>query len=205
MEVGLATALGLSMAAGFNAWAAALVLGGCARLFPSLLGGPVAQFFGSGPILTIALVLFIAEFLADKIPFLEHFWNFAHTFLRPAAGAGLALACVPREGWLAKTGVALLGAAVTLIAHMAKATSRLTSTAAVSSLGQFSISVAEDVIAVSIAAVAIFSPTISLAVLFGVVILMWLLFSRVRRAAAILFFYAAHPRRAFRVKPDAEG
>jgi Domain of unknown function (DUF4126) len=202
METGLATALGLAMASGFNAWAAALVFGGCARLFPSLLWGPAAEFFRSGPILTIALILFVAEFLADKIPSLEHFWNLAHTFLRPAAGAGLALACVPRESWIAKIGVAFLGAAVTLVAHMAKATSRFTSTAAVSGLGQFSISVAEDVIAVSIAAVAIFAPTISLAVLFGVVILMWILFSRVRRAAAILFFIAAHPRRAFRSKSE---
>lgn len=202
MEAGLATALGLSMAAGFNAWAAVLVFGGCARLFPALLWGPAADTFRSGPILTIALVLFVAEFLADKIPRLDHFWNFAHTFLRPAAGAGLALACVPGESVIAKIGVALLGALVTLVAHMAKATSRLTSTAAVSGLGQFTISIAEDVIAVSIAAVAIFSPTISLAVLFGVVILMWLLFSRVRHAAAILFFAAAHPRRAFRRKPE---
>ena len=205
MEVGFATALGLSLAAGFNAWAAALVLGGCARLFPNLLWGPVAGFFGSGPILTIALILFLAEFLADKIPFLEHFWNLTHTLLRPAVGAGLALACVPHESWPAKAAIAVVGAAVTLVAHIAKATSRLTSTAAISSLGQFSISVAEDVIAVSIAAVAIFSPTISLAVLIGVVILMWLLFSRVRRAAQILFFFAAHPRRAFHSRADGEG
>ncbi len=202
MEAGLASALGLSMAAGFNAWATMLVFGGCARLFPALLRGPVAAFFQSGPVLTIALILFVAEFLADKIPFLEHFWNFAHTFLRPAAGAGLALACVPLEPPLARAGVAVLGAAVTLVAHMAKATSRLTSTAAVSGLGQLTISLAEDVIAVSIAAVAIFSPTISVAVLLGVVILMWILFSRVRRAAEILFFAAAHPRRAFGRKPD---
>jgi hypothetical protein len=202
MEAGLATALGLSMAAGFNAWATVLVFGGCARLFPSLLWGPAADFLRSGPILTAALALFIAEFLADKIPSLEHFWNFAHTFLRPAAGAGLALACVPQESGVAKLGVALLGALVTLVAHMAKATSRLTSTAAVSGLRQFSISIAEDVIATSIAAVAIFSPTISLAVLLGVVILMMILFSRVRRAAQILFFVAAHPRRAFRRKSE---
>jgi hypothetical protein len=192
------------MAAGFNAWAAVLVFGGCARLFPALLWGPGASFFRSGPVLTVALILFVAEFFADKIPFLEHFWNLVHTLLRPAAGAGLALACVPLESGIAKGGVVLLGAAVTLIAHMAKATSRLTSTAAVSGLRQLTISLAEDVIAVSIAAVAIFSPTISVAVLLGVVILMWILFSKVRRAAAILFFAAVHPRQAFQRKHSEE-
>jgi hypothetical protein len=203
MDLGLATALGLAVAAGFNAWATALVFGLCARLFPDLLGGPIAAFFAAGPILTMAAVLFAAEFLADKIPFLDHFWDFAHTFLRPAAGAALAAACLPAHSAAARAGAAVAGAGVTLAAHMGKAASRLTSTAAVSPLTRLALSIAEDVIAVAVAAVAIFSPGLSLAVVGAVLILIVFLFGRVRRAAAILFFLAAHPREAYRASKEA--
>jgi hypothetical protein len=204
MDLGLGTALGLAVAAGFNAWAAALVFGGVARIFPHLVNGPLAAFFGSGPVLTAALALFLAEFLADKIPSLDHFWNFAHTFLRPSVGAGLAAACLTRSGWAAQAGTALLGALVTLAAHMAKATSRLTSTAAVSGGSQLVVSLAEDVIAVSIAAVAIFAPGLSIGVLVAVLALMGILFSRVRQAAAVLFFVATHPRKLLGGAPPQE-
>jgi len=203
IEAGVATALGLALAAGFNAWATALVFGACARVFPTMLGGPLAAFFGSAPILTLSAILFAAEFLADKLPFLDHFWNFAHTFLRPAAGAAMAAACLPSHGTAARAGIAIVGAFVTLAAHLGKAASRLTSTAAVSGGSRLALSLAEDVIAVCVAAVAIFSPELSLAVVGAVLVLVVLLFGRVRRAAAILFFLAAHPRKALRASREA--
>jgi hypothetical protein len=198
MGPGVATAVGLGVAAGFNAWAALLVFGGVSRVFPGLLPGPVAASLASGPALTFALVLFLAEFLADKIPSLEHFWNLAHTLLRPAAGAVLALACVPGASPWAKAGLAALGGAVTFLAHLAKATSRMTSTAAVSGVSQMTLSLAEDVIAVCISAVAIFSPGLSVGVLVAVLVLMAILYSRVRHAFDVLFFAAAHPRKLLR-------
>ena len=203
IEAGIATALGLAIAAGFNAWATALVFGLCARVFPELLGGRIAGFFASGPILTMAAVLFAAEFLADKIPFLDHFWDFAHTFLRPAAGAALAAACFPAHSAAARLGAAAAGALVTLAAHMGKAAIRLTSTAAVSGITRLALSLAEDVVAVCVAAVAVFSPGLSLAVAGAVLVLIVLLFGRIRRAAAILFFLAAHPREALRASREA--
>jgi hypothetical protein len=203
VDLGIATALGLAVAAGFNAWATALVFGLCARAFPDLLGGPIASFFAAAPILTMSAALFAAEFLADKIPFLDHFWDFAHTFLRPAAGAALAAACLPEHSAAARIAAAGAGAVVTLAAHMGKAASRLTSTAAVSPLTRLALSMAEDVIAVAVAAVAIFSPELSLAAVGAVLILIVLLFGRIRRAAAILFFLAAHPREAYRASKEA--
>src|SRR5262249_13215617 len=109
MGPGFATAMGLSVAAGFNAWATVLVFSGCARIFPDLFPGALAAFLRSGPVFTLALALFVAEFLADKIPHLEHFWNFAQTLLRPAAGAAMAAACVPGRPLAVRAGVAVLG------------------------------------------------------------------------------------------------
>jgi hypothetical protein len=200
----MATGLGLAVAAGFNAWAALLVFSAMSRLFPAFASGSVAQFLASGPMFTLFLALFLAEFLADKIPFLDHFWNFAHTFLRPAAGGALVLACLPRAGPPAQVGAALAGVLVTLLAHVAKTTSRLTSTAAVSGLSQIAVSVAEDVIAVSIAAVALFSPTLSIAVVLALILLVTMLYERVRQAVRILLFLGAHPRKLLKAARDEE-
>jgi|PersoiStandDraft_1058852.scaffolds.fasta_scaffold38144_2 hypothetical protein len=194
MDAGIATAIGVALAAGFNAWAAALVFGLLARVFPGLLSGPVAALLASGPVLTVLLVLFGSEFLFDKIPWLDRLWNLSQTFLRPAVGGILALACMAAHGPWQRLLAAILGAAVTLLAHFAETASRFTSTAAISGWSQLALSLAEDVIAVSLTAVAVFSPGLSLGAAAAVVLLVVILFSRVRHGVAILFFSAAHPR-----------
>lgn len=204
MTAGLATALGLALASGFNAWAAILVFGGIARIDPSFLPGPMAEFLSAAPILTIAAVLFLLEFFADKIPRFDHAWNLVQTFLCPLAGAALALASVPGGTSRVQVMAALLGAGVTLAAHVAKLTARFTSTAAVSGWSQIAISIAEDIVAVCIAAVAIFAPEFSLPAVVAVVALLAILFGKVRHAVGILFFVVVHPRRALREAAHGE-
>lgn len=189
-----ASGLGLSLAAGFNAWATLIVFGGLERLFPDLLPGKLSSFLASGPVLTVAVILFAAEFFADKVPRLDRFWNLIHTFLRPAVGAALAVASIPNGSLAGKIGAALAGVLITLAAHVAKATSRFTSTAAISGLSQLVASIAEDVVAICITAVAIFTPAVSIAVIIAVAVLLIILYGRVRAALAILFFLAKHPR-----------
>lgn len=205
MTAGIATALGLALASGFNAWAAVLVFGGIARVDPIFLPGPMAEFLSAAPILTLAAVMFLAEFFADKIPRFDHAWSLVQTFLCPIAGAVLALASVPGKSGRVQLAAALLGAGVTLAAHVAKLTARFTSTAAVSGWSQITISIAEDVVAVCIAAVAIFAPEFSLPAVVAVVALMAILFGKVRHAVGILFFVVVHPRRALREAARGDG
>jgi len=35
----------------------------------------------------LCLALFVIEFIADKVPTVDHVWDVIHTFIRPAAGA----------------------------------------------------------------------------------------------------------------------
>ena len=193
-DAGLATAAGVALAAGFNAWAAALVFALTARVFPDVLPGSIAGWLGGATSLSILGVLFLSEFLFDKIPWLDRLWGLAQTLLRPAVGGLLALACVPAHGPAVRLAAALLGAAVTLVAHFGITASRFTSTAAVSGLSQLTLSLAEDVIAFAIAAVAIFSPTFSVGVVVAALVLVAILFARVRHGVSVLFFAAAHPR-----------
>ena len=81
------TGLGLSAAAGLNSYAVLLVYGAMARFFPEDYPGAIARLLASTPALGVAAILFFMEFVADKIPGLDHFWHLLHSFVRPVVGA----------------------------------------------------------------------------------------------------------------------
>jgi len=191
----LLTGLGLAAAAGFNAWAVLLVFHGLVRLLPQDFPGPVTAFLASPFVFQLALVLFLAEFIVMKIPFADRFWEAAQTLLRPIVGALLALAAANPPALSGRVGVALAAALVTLGTHAAKSTSRLTSTAATRGMTQFALSLAEDVVAVALAALLFFQPWFTVVVLSGLLLLLLTNVSRVRHALSVLFFRIAHPRR----------
>ncbi len=190
------TGLGLSAAAGLNAWVVLLLFNGLARLLPLEFPGPAAAFLSSQPVLTVSIVLFLAEFVADKIPFVDHFWNLAQTLLRPVAGALLMLSAVPETSTASRIGLAAAGAIATLATHFAKSTTRLTSTAATRGLAQFALSLAEDVFAVALGALVFFVPWFAAIFLGALVVLLIADRRRVLRGLAVLFFRLKHPRRA---------
>lgn len=191
----LLTGLGLAAAAGFNAWAVLLLFNGLARFLPQEFPGPAASFLSSPLVFQIALVLFLAEFVADKIPLVDRLWDFAQTLLRPIVGASLALACVSDGRPILLSGVALAAALVTLATHIAKSTTRLTSTAATRGLTQFAVSLAEDVIAVVLGTLVFFVPLFTALFLAGLLLLLLTHRHRVWRALGVLFFRLQHPRR----------
>ncbi len=192
----LLTGLGLSAAAGLNAWAVLLLFHGLFLVLPQEFPGPTATFLGSQGVLTVALVLFLAEFVADKIPIVDHLWNLAQTLLRPVAGALLALACVPEGSPAARAGLAAAGAVATLATHFAKSTTRLTSTAATRGLAQLALSLAEDAFALALGALVFFVPWFAGVFLGALLVLLVLDRRRVLRGLAVMFFRLKHPRRA---------
>lgn len=189
------TGLGLAAAAGLNAWAVLLLFNGLYILLPQDFPGGVAAFLASKAILQISLVLFLAEFVVTKIPLADRFWEAAHTLLRPIAGALLALACVGEGRLLVRIGVAVLAAVVTLATHAAKSTSRLTSTAATRGWTQLALSLAEDVVTVTLAILLFFQPWLTALFLAALVAVLAMHGPRVRRALQVLFFRIQHPRR----------
>jgi hypothetical protein len=195
----LLTGLGLAAAAGFNAWAVLLLYHGLYRLLPQEFPGAVAAMLGSQTVFGFALVLFLAEFVINKIPLLDRFWELAQTLLRPIVGALLAIASVPATSTLAQVGVGLAGAVATMAAHVAKSTTRLETTAATHGWTQFALSLAEDMIAVVLAALVFFLPWVTALFLVGLLVVLATHLDRVRRALGVLFFRLQHPRR--RQKP----
>jgi hypothetical protein len=156
---------------------------------------------GSQTVFGFALVLFLVEFVIDKIPMLDRFWNLAQTLLRPIVGALLAIAAVPATSIPRQVGVGLAGALATTAAHVAKSTTRLETTAAIHGWTQFALSIAEDLVAVALAALVFFVPWMTALFLVGLIVLLATHLDRVRRALAVLFFRIQHPRRRHRQKP----
>jgi hypothetical protein len=191
----LLTGLGLAAAAGFNAWAVLLLFHGLYLFLPQEFPGPVAGLLGSQTVFAFALVLFLAEFVIDKIPMLDRLWELGNTLMRPVIGALLALASVSDTSTLERIGIALGGAVATLAAHVVKSTSRLESTAATRGWTQIALSLAEDVIAVVLAILVFFVPWVAALFLAGLVIVLLAHQERVGRALRVLFFRLQHPRR----------
>ncbi|HEY7114031.1 MAG TPA: DUF4126 domain-containing protein [Thermoanaerobaculia bacterium] len=194
----LLTGLGLAAAAGWNAWAVLLFFNGIFRLLPEQFPGPTAAFLSSRGVLQLALVLFLAEFVIDKIPVADRFWDLGQTVLRPLVGAALALAASTAAGTAGLAATAAAGMAATLGAHLVKSTTRLTSTAATRGFAQFAVSLAEDIVAVVLATLAFFVPTFAAVLLAGLVILLATHRHEVWRAVRVLFFQLKHPRRLLR-------
>ena len=199
----LLTGLGLAAATGWNAWAVLLVFNGLVRLLPQEFPGPTTAFLSSPALLQIAIVLFLAEFVVDKIPIVDRLWELGQTLLRPAVGALLALSAFASTGTAADLGVAAAGAAATLAAHLVKSTTRLTSTAATRGFAQFALSLAEDVVAVVLATLSFFVPGFAAILLAALSVLLVTHRRAVWHAVRVLFFQLQHPRRALRTPAPA--
>src|SRR5215510_14196463 len=119
----LSAVLGVSFSAGLNAYATVLALGlldrlGVVHLPPSL------HVVSTIPVILAAAVMFLVEFVADKIPWFDSLWDGIHTVIRPAAGALLAYGVVGNVDPQWQVIAALVGGGVALTSHTAKASTR---------------------------------------------------------------------------------
>ena len=162
----LLTSAGLGIGAGINAYATLLVFGLLARWQPSLFHDELARFFASTPVLIVIGVLYLIEFVADKIPTIDHIWDVIHTVIRPLAGALVAFAAVsnqiPRGAVIIAT---ILAGSAALGAHATKATLRGASTLSTGGIANPILSLIEDVFAFASALIAILLPWLVLVVL----------------------------------------
>jgi len=183
----LGTTLGFAFAAGLNLYATVLVIGGAIRLgwiVPPPALAPLAVL--SHPlVLAVAGVLYLVEFVADKVPAVDHAWDAVHTVIRPAGAVWIAWRTVGGSGLPEPVEIALLLAAggVAFTTHAGKAGTRL---AVGATGGHFLglgilLSLVEDLVAFLLPPLAVLLPLAVLAfVVVGLVATAWLV-ARVRR------------------------
>ena len=127
-------------------------------------------------VLIAAGVGFVAEFLADKIAYVDSAWDALHTLIRPVGGAVLALAIVDPANPAWQVVVLLLGGSAALAAHGAKAGGRAMINASPEPLSNIVASTAEDGVTAGGLWVALVHPVWALAVLAAMLLFTgWLL------------------------------
>jgi hypothetical protein len=90
----LATMLPISLTSGINLYATVLVIGLSIR-FGWVQDAPAGlHAMSSVPVLVVAGVFYLVEFLADKIPFVDNAWDTVHTVIRPVGAALLVLSVI---------------------------------------------------------------------------------------------------------------
>jgi len=192
----LGFALGTSFASGLNLYATVAAAGLFQRL--NIVQLPESlQVLANPIVLGVALTLFLIEFIADKIPYIDSAWDAIHTFIRPPAAAVLSYSAfghVPEE-W--KIGAALLAGGVALSSHGAKATTRAAVNASPEPVSNWTLSILEDGFAVFLAWMAAAHPILTAGIVVILVILavlvIWKLFGFLRRGMARLRGETARP------------
>jgi hypothetical protein len=177
----LGFALGTSFASGLNLYAT-VAAAGLFQRFGVIHLPDQLQILGSPLVMGLAIALFVIEFVADKIPYLDSIWDAVHTFIRPPAAALLSYSAfaggVPEE-W--RVGAALLAGSVALTSHSAKATTRAAANVSPEPISNWALSLGEDSIAVFLAWMASAHPLITAVVVVVLVILaVWLIKSLFR-------------------------
>ena len=180
------TASALGLASGINVYAVVLTLG-IMNLAGWITLPPELQALSSPLVLGIAATLYAIEFLADKIPGVDHVWDAIHSFIRVPAGAVLAAASFGQVSpeWAIAAG--LLGGTLALGSHLSKAGTRAAVNLSPEPFSNWIVSLLEDIAAIGAVIVAAFHPLFFLIVLAGIVALtIWLLPKLLRVAARIL-------------------
>jgi hypothetical protein len=112
-----------SFAAGVNLYATVAMIGLAARF--DWVDLP-AQFalFDNGWVIGAALALYLVEFFADKIPYVDTLWDVLHTAIRPLGGALIAVASLGDASPGVQGLAALLGGTLAASSHFTKAGTR---------------------------------------------------------------------------------
>ena len=159
----LGRTLGFSLAAGINLYATVAILGLAARY------GWVAlpeqfQIFNNDIVIVAAIVMYIVEFFADKIPYFDSLWDAIHTAIRPIGGAVIAVATLGDASPTMKGLVALLGGAVAASSHLTKTSTRAAANTSPEPFSNWILSLGEDVFAVGLGYIALTHPVLALAI-----------------------------------------
>jgi hypothetical protein len=187
----LGFALGTSFASGLNLYLTVAAAGLFQRL--GIVQLPEAlQVLANPVVLGIATALFVVEFVADKVPYVDTAWDAVHTFIRPPAAALLSYSAFAGEGfpeeW--KLGAALLAGSVALTSHGAKASTRAAANVSPEPVSNWTLSLLEDALVVLLAWMAAEHPVITAAIVVVLVIVatlvIWKLFTFLRAALARL-------------------
>ena len=158
--VNLFSGFGLSSAAGLNAYIPLLAVGVLGRFDYLTLQNPYAVL-ESTPALAILAVLALIDFVADKVPAVDHVTHVIGALVNPIAGA---IVFASQSNLITEVHPALaLGAGFVMAGsfHATRAAIRPVATATTAGIGNPVLSFLEDVTSLLLSILAIFAPLIA--------------------------------------------
>ena len=183
-----ASVVSTGWAAGINAYLTVAVLG--------LLGragvGEVPSELTSDGVIIAALVMTAVEFVLDKIPYVDNLWDLVGTAVRPAVASwiGVGLAGEADVQGLDEALTVAGSGGIALASHGVKSGLRLAINTSPEPFSNIITSVAEDIAVAGVTLFALEYPVaaalIAAFLLITGALLVWFLFSRIKRVAAYL-------------------
>lgn len=173
---------GSGWAAGINLYLVTLMLGIAGRAG----WADIPEILTRIDVMIVAGILFVLEFVADKVPFLDSFWDVAHTIIRPLGAAAIGAVIAGDSESIGTAVGGVVAGALALDAHTAKASTRLVVNTSPEPVSNAAVSLFEDVgvallIALAVSYPAVTIVVVALLVIAATVLTIWL-WKLVRRA-----------------------
>lgn len=166
----LGRTLGFSLAAGVNLYATVAVLGLASR-YQWVQLPEQFKVFDNPWVIGAAAVLYVIEFVADKIPWVDSMWDSVHTIIRPVGGALIAVAALGDASPTITGLIALLGGATAAGSHMTKAGTRVAVNTSPEPFTNWFVSLAEDAFVIGLSLFTLKFPLLALFVSLAIVVM----------------------------------
>lgn len=206
---GLGTPFGLAFASGLNAYLPLLAFTVSVRWLHLYKVNPNFAFVTSNWFIAALVILTVLDFVADKIPLIDHAWDAIHTVIRPLAGAIVAAAAgsnslsgahitaltsfegsgsvlaafsaIPVTG-IGLVVLILIGGGLAALSHTTKTTTRVVSTMTTAGFLNIGLSVIEDVVVVIMVLLSLFASTIMFVLLILLILVLVPLIIRIKNS-----------------------
>lgn len=182
----LSLALGSAWTSGINLYATVTILGLLQKFGATKLPGGL-DVLDNWWIIGVAGGLYLVEFFADKIPYVDSVWDVVHTFIRVPAGVIVAYAATNHMEPSVYIPAALVGGGLAFASHGTKAAARIGANLSPEPVTNWTLSLAEDGVVIGGVFLAVFAPIAIAAVLTIFILAFLYFFPRVFRAIRRLF------------------
>jgi hypothetical protein len=145
-------------ASGVNAYATVLMLGFLGR-FAGVDNVP--EGLQRTDVLVVAAVLFVMEFVADKVPFIDSTWDAIHTAIRPTVGAVIGLLASGDADTLETAVLTATGGVTALLSHLVKGGLRLAVNTSPEPASNIGVSLLEDLSVAGLISLAVAAPWVA--------------------------------------------